>query len=137
MEERTGNLLKLLRIVRRLNQRELADRAGVHSTTISAYEAGTVEPNETTIRKVLAGLGCTPLDLEMVDEFCRVFRLRRPDAEPAPPDPAELSTERRQALELAIASGRLAYHRTKFELELLLRIEEAVRAEAAGEAGTA
>jgi len=56
-----------LREVRRrkfLNQRELAERAGVSRATINAIEAGKTRPYMHTIRAIAGALGIDPVEVD-------------------------------------------------------------------------
>jgi transcriptional regulator with XRE-family HTH domain len=59
-----GERLKQIRLEKRLNQRELAARAGIDFTYLSKVENGRMEPPaEETICRLAAGLGEEPTEL--------------------------------------------------------------------------
>jgi transcriptional regulator with XRE-family HTH domain len=126
----TAYVLKLLRQAADIDQRDLAARSGLPYTTISAYETGHASPQEQTVEKVLAGLGCTRADLEMAERFSSLFvpKIRLAGA-PPPAVPGGIADERKEAAELAVEGGRLAYRLLHFVFDLLLSIAEAVRGE--------
>jgi transcriptional regulator with XRE-family HTH domain len=58
-----GEKLRMLREKRFLSHRDLAKRAGVSPTTILNLEAGRVEAQRRTVRKLAEALGVDPTDL--------------------------------------------------------------------------
>ena len=54
-----GERVCLLRQQRRLTQRELADRAGLHATTLSRLERGHQCPPVDGLARLAAALGCS------------------------------------------------------------------------------
>jgi transcriptional regulator with XRE-family HTH domain len=54
--ERLGETITVLRLLRRLSQTELAERAGIQSNQVSRYEKGTVQPQLGQLEKILAAL---------------------------------------------------------------------------------
>ncbi len=52
MIEKTGMRLKMLRIQQNLTQKQVAQRTGVNSATISAYERGDTSPSGENVRKL-------------------------------------------------------------------------------------
>lgn len=57
MAEETGRLLRSARTRAGMSQRELARRAGLPSTVVSAYENGRREPSARTFRDLLQAAG--------------------------------------------------------------------------------
>jgi transcriptional regulator with XRE-family HTH domain len=57
--------LAVLRIIRRMSQSELAERATVTNSAVSDYERGKVDPQAVTLRKLLYGLD---LPISVLDE---------------------------------------------------------------------
>jgi uncharacterized protein len=55
---RAGGLLRRARVGARLSQAELAFRAGVAQSVISAYEAGRRQPSLPTLAKLIDAAGC-------------------------------------------------------------------------------
>jgi transcriptional regulator with XRE-family HTH domain len=53
-----GALILLLRQSLQMNQRQLAQRAGVPHSTISRIERGEMHPNEDTLHKIFAAMEC-------------------------------------------------------------------------------
>jgi transcriptional regulator with XRE-family HTH domain len=63
--ERVVRLTRLRAVRERqaLNQRELAEKAGLTASTLSRIEAGVQEPYSSTVRKLARALGVKPADL--------------------------------------------------------------------------
>jgi transcriptional regulator with XRE-family HTH domain len=57
--------LAILRIIRRMSQGELAERAAVTNSAVSDYERGKVDPQAVTLRKLFQGLD---LPISVLDE---------------------------------------------------------------------
>ena len=57
-DETAGGLLRRARVGARLSQAELAFRAGVAQSVISAYEAGRRQPSLPTLAKLIDAAGC-------------------------------------------------------------------------------
>lgn len=55
-----------LRINRTISQRELSDRTGIATSTISRLENGMQRPNFRTIRKLADALGVEPIEMEFI-----------------------------------------------------------------------
>lgn len=55
--------LKTIRERQALNQRELAEKAGLTPATLSRIESGAQEPYMRTVRKLADALGVKPTDL--------------------------------------------------------------------------
>ena len=72
----TVRVLRMWREIAGLNQKELADLAGIHPTTISAYETGTAAPQAETVARVTAALGMTPADREAAEIYVRQIMAR-------------------------------------------------------------
>jgi len=51
-----------------LTQEDLADRAGLHSTWVSAVERGVRDPRWSTVCQMAKGLGVTPMELVALAE---------------------------------------------------------------------
>lgn len=91
----------------RRSQAEVAEQAGIDRTTWSLYEAGKRRPRAENLEKVLAGLGCSRLELEeMAWRFRRQrllyeerLRRRRGSAEPSEPPPPPAPGHRTFGLE--------------------------------------
>lgn len=64
MKDRTidGGKLRSLRLAALLKQRELAERVGVHSTTICHIETDAWEASDLLAHKLAAALGCSVED---------------------------------------------------------------------------
>lgn len=56
MFERLGEVLTVLRLLRRMSQGELAERAGIRATQVSRYETGQVQPQLAQLEKLLVAL---------------------------------------------------------------------------------
>ncbi len=70
--------LRVVRADRVLSMRELADAAGVASSTIALTEAGQTTPRPASMRRIARALGVHPL---AIAEFCRALEARaRPRA---------------------------------------------------------
>ena len=55
--------IKEMRIKRGLTQKQLAELLGVKQSNISRWEAGTFQPNATTLKKMADALNCRIDDL--------------------------------------------------------------------------
>ena len=55
----TGDLIRELRIKRRMTQKLLAEKAGLSVSTISKIETGEVQPQRDTTDRIAAALGVT------------------------------------------------------------------------------
>src|SRR6476660_1581868 len=77
-----ASALRLLRDLADLSQMELAELAGIHNTTISAYESGNSSPKEKTVTRVLKALHLTLGDLEEVEDLCHSLRRKMREARP-------------------------------------------------------
>jgi transcriptional regulator with XRE-family HTH domain len=58
-----GEKLRTLREMRFLSHRDLAKRAGISPTTVLNLEAGRVEAQRRTVRKLAQALGVDPAEL--------------------------------------------------------------------------
>jgi XRE family transcriptional regulator, regulator of sulfur utilization len=58
-----GDNVKKRRKIKRLNQTELAESAGVTQAMISKLEGGDDNPKIDTLRSIAAALGCSVVDL--------------------------------------------------------------------------
>lgn len=63
-----GKAIRQLRIKLELTQEELAERADVHSTWISHYESGRINPAWGNMRRVARGLEVTLAELAALAE---------------------------------------------------------------------
>jgi len=54
--DRLGDAISVLRLLRRLSQAELAERAGIRPNQISRYETGAVQPQLAQLERILAAL---------------------------------------------------------------------------------
>lgn len=70
-----GLVIHVLRVIQRLSQGELGERAGVRNSSISNYERGKVVPKFETIQKLAEGMGLPLLAVEETQSFIR--RVRR------------------------------------------------------------
>jgi len=82
-EAEVGKAIAKLRGSR--TRREVAKKAGIHSTAWSAHERGRRQPRRKTLQKILKGLGCTPEQFE--EEVCRQLADRLAAKAPKPPAP--------------------------------------------------
>jgi uncharacterized protein len=57
-DERAGGLLRRARVGAGLSQAELAFRAGIAQSVISAYEAGRRQPSLPTLARLIDAAGC-------------------------------------------------------------------------------
>jgi len=57
MFDHLGDALTVLRLLRRLSQSELAERAGIRPNQISRYETGAVQPQLAQLERILDALG--------------------------------------------------------------------------------
>jgi len=77
MFDRLGETITVLRLLRRLSQAELAERAGIRSNQISRYETGQVLPQLAQLERILTALdvGMPELlfTLEHLDRTARVL----------------------------------------------------------------
>lgn len=55
--------IKDFRLLRKMKQRELAEKVGVTRLTIARYESGARKPDVYTLQKISEVLGCTLEDL--------------------------------------------------------------------------
>lgn len=58
-----GKALRQIREREGLTQEDLADKAGLHSTWISAVERGVRDPRWSTVCQMAGGLGVRPMEL--------------------------------------------------------------------------
>ncbi len=70
--------LAVLRIIRGLNQRDLAAASGCPSSAICEYERGRKEPELRTLETLLGAMSYTLADLATVRALVRVLRGERP-----------------------------------------------------------
>lgn len=56
MFQRLGETLTVLRVLRRMSQSELAERAGIRATQVSRYETGQVQPQLAQLERLLDAL---------------------------------------------------------------------------------
>ena len=92
-----GSLLRQARRRAHLSQVELARRAGVTQSVVSAYESGTRQPSLPTLARLVSATG---LDLDV-----RVRRLRSPLTRLTGPLGQRLRQHRRQVQRIAAAHG--------------------------------
>lgn len=84
MFERLGEALTVLRILQRLSQAELAQRAGIKATQVSRYETGQVLPQLPQLERLLDALGVgLP---QFLYSLLHVERVARLVDDPLPPD---------------------------------------------------
>lgn len=57
MFDRLGDTITVLRLLRRLSQTDLAERAGIRPNQISRYETGAVQPQLVQLERILSALG--------------------------------------------------------------------------------
>jgi transcriptional regulator with XRE-family HTH domain len=62
-----GDRLKALRIEQAITQEELANKAGVATTTVARLERNENEPHMTTARKLATALGVHPRELTKME----------------------------------------------------------------------
>jgi len=120
-----------------LNQRELADLAGIHYTTISDYETGKTVPQAETIARVTAALGMTPADREAAESYVRKTwpRLRITKLDEAGPPPelllasstAEVLAWRKEITQTVLDGSRFVSRLLLLLFDLLISIAEAVK----------
>jgi transcriptional regulator with XRE-family HTH domain len=72
MFDRLGETLTVLRLLRRLSQAQLAERAGIRSNQISRYETGQVLPQLAQLERIL-----TALDVGMPELLFTLEHLER------------------------------------------------------------
>jgi DNA-binding Xre family transcriptional regulator len=65
---RIGLRIRALRKARGLTSKELAARAGIHPQSLSRIEHGQHDVVFTTLRRILAAMGCSLRDLAVTDE---------------------------------------------------------------------
>src|SRR5258705_312079 len=94
-----GELVRELRRLSRLSQRELGERAGTSGPTIAAYESGTKEPRISTLDRLAACVGH-----ELVTEL-------RPSGDSASPRQTHGSQHREPRAALPCAARRCGRHR--------------------------
>jgi transcriptional regulator with XRE-family HTH domain len=63
LQQRFGELLRRRRLAAKLSQERLAERAGVHFTTISLVERGKMAPTIIVVRKLAVALDTTMAEL--------------------------------------------------------------------------
>lgn len=72
----TGELIKQIRKQKHISAETLAEKVGVHFTTIYRYEKGEIEKIPYQVLVPIAEvLGCSPLDLMGIDEAEKEKRL--------------------------------------------------------------
>jgi len=132
----TARVLKMWREMSDLNQRELADLAGIHYTTISDYETGKTIPQTETIARVTAALGMTPTDREAAESYVRQtwprLRITKLDETGPPPEltltssTAEVLAWRKEIAQTVQDGSRFVSRLLLLLFDLLLSIAEAV-----------
>jgi uncharacterized protein len=71
--------IRTARVTERLTQAELAARSGTTQSAVAAYESGSRQPSEATLRRLLTASGFRPAHLLATrrDEICRVAERHR------------------------------------------------------------
>jgi transcriptional regulator with XRE-family HTH domain len=72
-----ATVLTVLRIVRGMNQEELAQASGMRSSTISDYERGKMVPGLNTVQKLLGAMGYS---FGALDQARALISSLRPDS---------------------------------------------------------
>ncbi len=97
-DDTVGKILKRARVSAQLSQTEVARRAGVAQSVISAYESGHREPSVTTLERLIRATGHRlVLDLERSGEY--------PSGIPDTPLGRRLRQRRRSVLACAVRHG--------------------------------
>jgi transcriptional regulator with XRE-family HTH domain len=128
----TVRVLRMWREIAGLNQKELADLAGIHHTTISAYETGNVVPQAETVARVTAALGMTPADREAAEIYVHqiMSRLRATQVDQASPLPLDIESRisawRQEGTELGQDGSRFVFRFLHLTFDLLIHIAGAV-----------
>jgi transcriptional regulator with XRE-family HTH domain len=65
-----GRMMRAARRSRRLSQRELADLAGLPSSTVARIEASSTEPKVATFAQLMSSVG---YELVLADRWCRLL----------------------------------------------------------------
>lgn len=133
-----GVTLAVLRAYRRLSQKDLARRTGMHHATISQYERGRRAPSETDRRRLLEGLGLPDRAWEAVagvvewlDWLQQWHTVGEPDVAEdggfaadrgrgGMPEPLATVSWQRQANRLAASAGRETQRWVRELLEFLI-----------------
>jgi transcriptional regulator with XRE-family HTH domain len=76
-QTRFAKVLRRRRLIARLNQEELAEKAGLHRTHVSVLERKRQVPSMVAVLKIANALGVTLTEL-----FCEVESNEEPDVEP-------------------------------------------------------
>jgi transcriptional regulator with XRE-family HTH domain len=63
-----GKALRQIREREKLTQEDVADKAGLHSTWISAVERGVRDPRWSTVCQMAKGMGVRPMELVALAE---------------------------------------------------------------------
>jgi transcriptional regulator with XRE-family HTH domain len=125
MFDHLGDALTVLRLLRRLSQSELAERAGIQSNQVSRYEKGTVQPQLSQLTKLLEALGVDLTDF--VFALASVQRLQ-----------GKLSTAAdRESPERLAAHAAVAYWQQTVDRHVALadRVTQLVQHHLGGDAG--
>jgi len=126
----TVRVLRMWREIAGLNQRELADLAGIHPTTISAYETGSVVPQAETVARVTAALGMTPADLEAAEIYVRQLMSRLRVTQVDQTSPLDLESRilawKQEGTELGQDGSRFVFRFLHLTFDLLINIAGAV-----------
>jgi transcriptional regulator with XRE-family HTH domain len=69
-----GAVLAILRTARRWHQRDLADACGLHASTLSGYERGTIRPGLAILEKLLAVLGYPWAAFDLTRAFLKTLQ---------------------------------------------------------------
>jgi transcriptional regulator with XRE-family HTH domain len=83
--------LAILRNLRRMSQRDLAEAAGVTNSAVSDYERGKVDPQSSTLRKLFRGLDLPLSVLEETHVF--ILRIRSQVGAQGSPHNSRLATQ--------------------------------------------
>jgi transcriptional regulator with XRE-family HTH domain len=110
-----GTVLTVLRIIRGMNQEELAQASGLRSGTISDYERGKMVPGLNTVQRLLGAMGYS---FGALDQARALISSLRPDSPTAgelqawglPEGPAAL---RREVQQVSAEAGRVVSRLTR------------------------
>lgn len=110
-----GTVLTVLRIIRGMNQEELAQASGLRSGTISDYERGKMVPGLNTVQRLLGAMGYS---FGALDQARALISSLRPDSPTLgelqawglPEGPAAL---RREVQQVSAEAGRVVSRLTR------------------------
>jgi len=110
-----GTVLAVLRIIRGMNQEELARASGLRSGTISDYERGKMVPGLNTVQRLLGAMGYPFAALDHARALINSLRSESLLADPAqasefPDGPAAL---RREVEQVSAEAGRVVSRLTR------------------------